>query len=243
MKTYGLIGKHLSHSFSKGFFTKYFLDKGIAARYENFEVPDKGHLKDLLDGPAAGFNVTIPYKVDVMEWLDELTDEAREIGAVNVIQKIDGKLIGHNTDAYGFHQMIKPFLTNKHERALILGTGGASMAIAYVFKKIGIDCVFISRDPSGDDQFHYDEINDHMLRACKVIVNCTPVGTFPEVDTCLAFPFTFLTDEHLVIDLIYNPPKTQFLQASEKQGATILNGETMLKEQALKSWEIWSLNG
>jgi shikimate dehydrogenase len=193
-----------------------------------------------LDSSVSGFNVTIPYKVDVIELLDKLSDEAEEIGAVNVIQKREGLLIGHNTDAFGFHQMIKPFLTNKHERAMIIGTGGASKAIHYVFRKIGIDCVFISRNPIGENQFHFDEINDHMLRACKVIVNCTPVGTFPDVNACVNFPFQFLTDEHLVIDLIYNPQKTKFLGFSEKQGATILNGETMLREQAMRAWEIWS---
>lgn len=240
MKIYGLIGKSLAHSFSQNFFTKYFIENGIDAAYKNFEIPDKSALKKVLDSSVAGFNVTIPYKVEIINWIDLLSDEAHAIGAVNVIEKREGKLIGHNTDAYGFHQMIKPFLTNKHERAIIIGTGGASKAIQYVFKKIGIDCVFISRNPKGENQFHYNEINEYMLAACKVIVNCTPVGTFPNITDCLDLPFQFITAEHLVIDLIYNPPKTELLRNSELQGATILNGETMLREQAMKAWEIWS---
>jgi len=171
--------------------------------------------------------------------LKEIEQIRKEIGAVNVVQFNAGKKIGHNTDAYGFHQSIKPFLTNKHERAMILGTGGASKAVAYVFKKIGIDVIFVSRSPKGPKEFPYEAVNEHMVNACKVVVNCTPVGTFPDVDESVLFPYLHLTPDHLVVDLIYNPEKTKFLQLSEANGATILNGESMLKEQALKAWAIW----
>jgi shikimate dehydrogenase len=135
---------------------------------------------------------------------------------------------------------LKPLLQSHHKKALILGTGGASKAVAYVLKNIGISCVFISRTPSGSNQFPYDALNIHMLNACKLVVNCTPIGTFPNIDECVPFPFECLTKDHLVVDLIYNPQETKFLRLAKKSGATTLNGESMLKEQALKSWEIWT---
>lgn len=240
MRKFGLLGKQLSHSFSKQFFTEKFEREGIAAVYENIEIPVIEDVVSILGtGGFSGLNVTIPYKEAIIPYLDELSGEARAIGAVNVVAFRDGKTIGHNTDAFGFHQSIKPFLTNKHERALILGTGGASKAIAFVFQSIGVDVLWISRTPQGNKQFPYEAINEHMLRACKVIVNCTPVGTFPDVDQCVPFPFDYLTPDHLVIDLIYNPEQTRFLRESAAQGATTLNGLSMLKEQALKAWAIW----
>ena len=168
--------------------------------------------------------------------------DIKAIGAVNVVQFSGGKIVGHNTDAFGFHQTIKPFLTNKHERALIFGTGGASKAVKYVLKSLGLDVLFISRTPKGDDQFGYDDVNGAMLNACKLLVNTTPVGTYPNVEECIDIPFELLSEDHLVIDLIYNPTKTKFLEKSELHKATVLNGATMLKQQALKSWEIWSGN-
>lgn len=240
MRLFGLLGKKLGHSFSQDFFTDYFNQHGIEARYTNFEISTITDIQPVLKKSLAGLNVTIPYKETVIDFLDELTPEAREIGAVNCIEFKQNKLVGHNTDAFGFHQAIKPFLTNKHERAVILGTGGSSKAVAYVLKKIGIDCIFISRNPIGENQFAYSEINQLMLNTCKLIVNCTPVGMYPNSDNCINIPYHFLTSEHLVVDLIYNPIKTKFLLKSELSGAQILNGETMLKQQALKSWEIWN---
>lgn len=240
MRKFGLVGKQLGHSFSKAFFTEKFEREGISAVYENVEIPEIDAIKDVLaTGSFDGLNVTIPYKEAVIPYLDELSDEAKAIGAVNVIAFRDGKTIGHNTDAFGFHQSIKPFLTNRHERALILGTGGASKAVAYVFESIGLDVIYVSRTPQGPKQFSYSDINEHMLNACKVIVQCTPVGTFPNVHESVPFPFRYLTEEHLVIDLIYNPEQTQFLADSAAAGATILNGLSMLKEQANKAWQIW----
>ena len=241
MSKFALIGKRLDYSFSKAFFTDYFNENGLDSSYENIEITTIDEVKTYLhSGEFSGFNVTIPYKESIILFLDELSTEAAVIGAVNTISYKNGKLVGHNTDAFGFHQSIKPFLTNKHERALILGTGGASKAVAYVLQNIGIDVLYISRTPNGSKHFAYSEINKHMLSACKLVVNCTPVGTFPNVDETPEIPIQFLGSEHLVVDLIYNPEKTKLLLEAEKQGAAILNGYSMLKEQALKAWDIWN---
>lgn len=242
MRKFGLLGKHLDYSFSKAFFTEKFEREGIDATFSNFEIATIEEVTAILaSADLAGLTVTIPYKETIIPFLDELSETARKIGAVNVVEFRDGKTIGHNTDAFGFHQSIKPFLTNLHERALILGTGGASKAVAAVFESIGVDVIWISRSPKNDLEFSYDSINEHMLRACKVIINCTPVGTFPAIDACVPFPFEFLTPDHLVIDLIYNPEQTKFLRESANAGATTLNGLSMLREQALKAWQIWNL--
>lgn len=240
MRTYGLIGKTLGYSFSKSFFERYFIESEIEAQFVNFELASIDEIKKVFEEPIEGLSVTIPYKESIIPFLDELSIDARAIGAVNCIQFIDGQKIGHNTDAYGFQQSIKPFLTNQHERALIFGTGGASKAIAYVLKNLGIDVIFISRDPKGEKHFSYEEVNSYMLNACKLIVNCTPVGTLDYKDSQFEIPFEFLTVEHLVVDLVYNPPMTDLLIRSMQQGATVLNGESMLKHQALRSWKIWN---
>lgn len=240
MYKYGLIGKTLDYSFSKDFFTRLFAEKGIAATYTNFELPEIGEIIPVLNDPhLRGLNITIPYKEAIIPFLDELSADAQVIGAVNVVAFHDGRKIGHNTDAFGFHQSIKPFLTNLHERALILGTGGASKAVAHVFRSIGVNVIYASRNPQKSNEFSYEAINEHMLRACRVVVNCTPVGTFPNVAETPVFPFTFLTSGHLVIDLIYNPEQTRFLRECAENGAATLNGLSMLKEQAMKAWEIW----
>lgn len=241
MRDFGLIGKTLHHSFSKTFFTNYFEKEKIKATYSNFELSEIDKITELFNSKSlSGLNVTIPYKQSVIPFLDELSVEAKAIGAVNVIQFKEGKTIGYNSDVFGFHQSIKPFLTNLHERAMIIGTGGASKAVEYVFKSLGIDTISISRNPIGEKQFSYSNINHHMLNACKVVVHCTPVGTYPNENEAIDFPFEHLTKDHLVVDLIYNPAKTKFLQLSQENGATILNGESMLHQQALKAWEIWN---
>jgi shikimate dehydrogenase len=240
MRTYGLIGKTLGYSFSKSFFERYFIENDIDAQFHNFELAAIEGISGVFEQQIGGLSVTIPYKESIIPFLDELSIEAKVIGAVNCIQFKDGLIIGHNTDAYGFQQSIKPFLTNQHERALIFGTGGASKAITYVLKNLGIDVLFISRDPKEDKHFSYAEINDHMLNACKLLVNCTPVGTLDYKDSKFDLPFEFLTEEHLVVDLVYNPPMTDLLLRSKQQGATVLNGESMLKHQALRSWKIWN---
>ncbi len=240
MKKFGLIGKSLSHSFSRGFFDEYFEKNGIDASYENLELQEIEEVKGILNGDFAGLNVTIPYKDAIIPFLDELDETAEQIGAVNVVQFKNGKSIGFNSDAFGFHQSIKPFLTNQHERAIIFGTGGASKAINFVLESLGIDVIFVTRNPSKENHFGYDEVNEHMIKACKLLVNCTPVGMYPNVEDELPIYYNSISDDHLCVDLIYNPVKTKFLEHAEKFGATILNGESMLKEQALKAWKIWN---
>lgn len=239
MKHYGLIGKSLEHTFSPDFFKKFFQENGIHADYRIFELETLMNCREVLEN-LDGCNVTIPYKEAIIPFLDDLSLEAKAIGAVNVVQNFNGKLIGHNSDAFGFHNSIKPFLTNRHERAIVFGTGGASKAVSYVLKGIGVDVIFISRNPSAENEFHYNEVNENMLRACKLIINTTPIGMFPNVSEAMDLPYEALTVEHLLVDLIYNPEKTKFLAEGEKQGAAILNGVSMLREQALKSFEIWS---
>lgn len=241
MPKYGLIGKRLDYSFSKKFFTDFFARNNNPSTYENVEIQEISKIQSILtSGDFRGLNVTIPYKESIIPYLDELSEEAREIGAVNTVSFTNGKIIGHNTDAFGFQQSIKPFLDNRHEKALILGTGGASKAIAYVLENIGLGVLFISRSPKEENQFSYTDINQNMVSACHLIVNCTPIGTFPKIEERPDFPTQFLTKNHFVVDLIYNPEKTRLLHEAEKQGAMILNGYSMLKEQALRAWEIWN---
>lgn len=242
---FGLIGRKLSHSFSQSYFTNYFEKEGIHATYQNLEFPTEEELHAFLKNEAhhfRGFNVTLPYKETVLQWMDGITPEADAIQAVNTIKVANNRLIGHNTDAFGFHQSIKPFLTNRHEKAMIIGTGGASKAVAYVLKSIGIDVIFISRKKKGKNIFRYSDINKNMVDACKCIVQTTPLGMFPDVEQCVSFPFEFLTSEHLVIDLIYNPKETIFLKRAKEHNAQLLNGQSMLEQQALASWYFWSEN-
>jgi shikimate dehydrogenase len=241
MKVYGLVGNTLQHSFSANFFSAYFVTENIVAKYQNFELAAIEDIQSVFDLKPAGLNVTIPYKESVIPFLDELDPIAEKIGAVNTIVFDGDKKIGFNTDAFGFKQAIKPFLNNQHERALIFGTGGAAKAVASVLKEIGVDVIFISRDPLGKNKhFNYSEVNLQMLNACKLMVNCTPVGTFPNSSDYLPLPYEGIGKDHLVIDLIYNPIKSMFLQKAENQGATIMNGEGMLKAQAMKSWSLWN---
>lgn len=240
MRKFGLIGQSLAHSFSKSFFEKRFESLQVDAEYHNIELSEIEEFTEVLKKGYQGLNVTIPYKESIIPFLDELSGEATLIGAVNTIQFKDGKTIGHNTDAFGFHQSVKPFLSNQHERAIILGTGGASKAVEFALKSIGVDVIFISRNPTKENHFSYQDINSYMLDACKMIVNCTPVGTFPNVNDEIDLPYEFLTENHLVVDLVYNPPKTRLLIRAEEQGAIIVNGHSMLREQALKAWSIWN---
>jgi shikimate dehydrogenase len=240
-KLFGLLGKSLKHSFSPNFFNSYFQEFEINAQYQLFEIENIQEVEKIFSLNPSGFNVTVPYKEQIIPLLDELDESAKAIGAANVVAFQNGKKIGYNTDAFGFHQSIKPFLTFHHERALIFGTGGSSKAVAHVFKSIGLDVIFVSRNSSDEfNHFHYSDVNEAMIAACKVIVNCTPVGMYPNIDESIQIPFEALTEDHLVIDLIYNPPLTKFLSNAQESGATILNGASMLREQALKSWEIWN---
>lgn len=241
LKHYGLIGKTLGHSFSAAFFKDYFEKNNIEAKYSNFELKEIEEISSIFNQNLSGLNVTFPYKESVLPFLDRLDESAAQIGAVNVIAFENGEKVGYNTDAYGFAQSIKPFLTFEHERALIFGTGGASKAVAHVFKQIGLDVFYISRNGNeANGVFRYEDINNHMLRSCRVLVNCTPVGTFPDVNACFELPFEHLTPAHLVIDLVYNPAQTELMKRAKAQGAAVMNGLSMLQHQALKSYEIWT---
>ena len=237
---YGLIGKTLGHSFSAAFFKDYFEKNQIDATYSNFELESIEEVQALLKQDIAGFNVTFPYKESIIPFLDRLDETAQAIGAVNVVAFENGATVCYNTDAYGFAQSIKPFLTFEHERALIFGTGGASKAVAHVFKQLGLEVFYISRQADQQNRVYtYAEINEHMLKACKVLVNCTPIGTFPNVDASIELPFEFLTPAYLVIDLVYNPAQTALMKRAKTKGAAVMNGLSMLQHQALKSYEIW----
>ncbi len=242
VKKFGLIGKKLAHSFSKTYFTKKFKELDIEATYDNIEIPAIRMVKTVLKHGAIydGLNVTIPYKTAIIPYLDELDESAKAVGAVNTVLNKNGQFIGFNTDVYGFKQMIKPFFKSHHERALIFGTGGASKAVAFVLEQLGSSVITVSRTPEGANQFGYDEVNENMIAFNTIIVNCTPVGTYPNVDECLPLPYEALTDKHLVIDLIYNPEETLFLKKAKAQQAWTLNGLTMLHQQAEKAWEIWN---
>lgn len=242
---FGLIGKSLEHSFSKGFFDTRFKVEDPFLNYENIPLPNEKAVASWLTENAdsfVGVNVTIPYKSTIIPFLDELSEEAQEIGAVNTIHFCDGKKIGYNTDAYGFHKSIKPFLNNNHKKALILGTGGASKAIAFTLNNMGIATCFVSRkSPTNKENiFGYDSITENMMNDFKIIINCTPLGTFPKIDEMPNFPIHWVSTNHLVIDLIYNPDETKFLQIARENGAETLNGLSMLKHQALKAWELWN---
>ena len=242
MKTYGLIGKSLSHSFSKKHFIRKFENQGlIDSEYINIEIETieefVGKVKEL---NPKGLNVTIPYKKDILPFLDELDEVAKEIGAVNTIVFKDGKLKGYNTDAFGFHQSIKPFFKPQHERALILGTGGASKAVEYVLKQYGVDIMFASRNDSKDNVLNWDDINENVVKHHLLIINCTPLGMFPNVDSKPDIPYSALTEGHLLVDLVYNPEESLFLNLGKEKGAKVLNGLTMLKQQAEKSWSLWN---
>ena len=244
MQQYGLIGYPLGHSFSKRFFTEKFENEQINAIYESYPIDNIQKLTKIIASvELSGLNVTIPYKEQVIPFLDELNKDAAEIGAVNVIKFIRSNntltLKGFNTDAIGFENSIRPLLKPHHSKALILGTGGASKAIKFVLQKLGIETVYVSRTPTVG-QLTYGELNEMILSDFTVIVNASPVGTFPNVDTCPAIPYQFLTDKHLLYDVVYNPAETLFLKKGREQGAVGLNGEQMLVEQALAAWEIWN---
>lgn len=241
MKTYGLIGRSLKHSFSKDFFTSFFEKNGVSAEYVNIELPVESMLQEVLCNKIyAGLNVTIPYKEAVIPFLDELSDEAKAIGAVNTVKVLGEKRIGYNTDAFGFHQSIKPFLRNIHERAIVFGDGGAAKAVKFVLENLGIDVISVVRTKKHEDQFLFEDVNDCMMNVCKLVVNTTPVGTYPDVEDELPIPMDQFTEDHLVVDLIYNPDRTVLLREAEKRGSTVLNGKAMLHAQALKAWEIWN---
>ncbi len=245
MEKYGLIGFPLGHSFSISYFNQKFQDEGIDAVYENFEIPSIDALPEVLDSNPnlCGLNVTIPYKEKVLPFLDSVSPEARAIGAVNVIRvKHDGKSIklkGYNSDVIGFTQSIESMLDKKwHKKALILGTGGASKAIDYGLRNLGLETVFVSRYER-PDTIQYPSITPEVIQEYNVIVNCTPVGMYPKTEVCPPLPYEAMDQHTILYDLIYNPDETMFMKLGAKYGAQTKNGLEMLLLQAFASWEFW----
>ena len=245
MDKYGLIGFPLGHSFSKNFFNEKFENENIDAESINFEIPNIEGLVEILDvnPELRGLNVTIPYKEKVISYLDYISPEARAIGAVNVI-RVTHKgnkltLRGYNSDVIGFTKSIEPLLERFHRRALILGTGGASKAINYGLKSLGLETVFVSRYKR-PGTIQYEDITPEVIKDYNVIVNCTPVGMYPKVEECPLLPYEAMDNHTLLYDLIYNPDRTLFMQKGAEHGATVKNGLEMLLLQAFASWDFWN---
>ena len=246
MDTYGLIGYPLGHSFSRDFFRDKFQGEQLDAEYLNFEVPDAHDVLEVLAAHPTlrGFNVTIPYKEKIIPYLDEVSKEARAIGAVNVVRVehrgSKRRLLGFNTDVTGFTQSIRPFIRSHHTKALILGTGGSSKAVNYALTHtFGMQTLLVSRYER-PGTVTYQALTPEALQEYCIIVNCTPVGMFPKTTACPAIPYEALTGRHLLFDLIYNPEQTLFLKKGKAQGADTKNGLEMLLLQALESWRIWT---
>lgn len=247
MEKYGLIGYPLGHSFSRKFFTEKFQAEGTDAEYLNFEIPEATMLLDVVrnNPELRGLNCTIPHKQAIIPMLDEMSDEAHRIGAVNVIRitRKKGKngdfhLKGFNSDIIGFMDSIRPLLKPCHKKALVLGTGGASKAICVGLDKLGIEWKYVSRRPA-EGQFTYDDLTPAIIQEYPVIVNCSPVGMYPKVDDCPTLPYEAMTSQNLLFDLVYNPLETCFMKRGAEHGATVKNGLEMLHLQALASWEFW----
>ena len=237
MQKYGLIGYPLGHSFSKTYFNQKFEAEKIDAEYLNFEIPSIKEFKDVLKSnpELKGLNVTIPYKEQVIPYLDDLDDDARQIGAVNVIKFTKGlfgtlKLVGYNSDIIGFKQSIEPLMNESHRKALILGTGGASKAVFHGLKQLGVGATLVSRAPK-EFCFTYEEITPK--------INTTPLGMYPHIDACPNIPYDLLTPNHILYDLLYNPDETLFMKKGKEKGAVVKNGLEMLLLQAFAAWEIW----
>ena len=244
MEKYGLIGYPLGHSFSKNYFNEKFENEGISAKYINFEIPNIQNLPEVIDSnpELQGFNVTIPYKEKVISYLDSVSPEARAIGAVNVV-KVTHKgnkvvLKGYNSDVIGFTRSIEPMLEPCHKKALILGTGGASKAINYGLKSLGLETLFVSRFER-ENTIQYEKITPEIIKEYNVIVNCTPVGMYPHADECPLLPYEAMDTHTLLYDLIYNPDQTLFMRKGAEQGSTVKNGLEMLLLQAFASWDFW----
>lgn len=258
MKKFGLIGYPLTHSFSKEYFTEKFQKEGFEnCEYQVFPLPNLSDLQDLIKAnpDLCGLNVTVPHKIGVLFYLDKLDPAAKAIDAVNCIKIVNHhpveaffsgelsslkvRLEGYNTDAYGFEMSLKPLLQKHHHKALILGAGGAARAVAYVLHKLGISYTHVSRR-SNKKQLNYQQLSSDIIRDNLLIINTTPVGTFPNVESCPDIPYEYLTPRHFLYDLVYNPDETVFLKRGKEHGAMVKNGLEMLHLQAEKAWEIWN---
>ncbi len=242
MSKFGLIGKDIGYSFSKSYFTNKFENEDLLHTYQNFDIESIDGFLGIVKSTKElrGLNVTIPYKETVIPFLDKLDKKSKEIGAVNTIVITENEnLIGYNTDYYGFKKSIEPYLKKNHKKALILGTGGASKAIAYALKKLSIDYYYVSRTSSNNSTFTYQTLSEKIIKDHHIIINCTPLGTYPKTNACPQIPYDAITESHILYDLIYNPEETKFLTIGKLKGAKICNGLEMLKFQADKAWDIW----
>ncbi|WP_316819667.1 shikimate dehydrogenase [Pedobacter gandavensis] len=246
MKKFGLIGYPLSHSFSKKHFSEKFLKEEITdCGYELYPMENISSFPELIvaDEEILGINVTIPHKVGVMAYLNDLDEAAAEIGAVNCvdIRRVNGKAVlkGFNTDAYGFEASLVPFLKSHHTKALVFGDGGAAKAVKYVLNKLGISFLVVTRKPA-EGTILYEAVDEKLLQEYTVLINTTPLGMSPNVDSCPPIPYESITEKHLAYDLVYNPELTKFLEQSAASGAAIKNGLEMLYLQAERSWYIWN---
>lgn len=243
-KIYGLIGYPLGHSFSKVYFNSKFTEENISAEYQNFELKKIDDFKINIDlNKIYGLNVTIPHKSSIMNLLDEIDDEAKEVGAVNVIKfirkNLNITLKGYNSDVIGFTESIKPLLEKHNKKALILGTGGVSKAIKYSLDKLGIESIFVSRT-NKPGCITYDMLDEKIMNEYNIIINASPVGMYPNINCAPQIPYNYITNKHVVFDTIYNPLKTEFLKLSAEHGAKVKNGLEMLEKQAIAAWKIWN---
>jgi len=239
---FGLIGRNIDYSFSRKFFSEKFERENLPFTYENFDISSIEHFPQLIakNPNLIGLNITIPYKESIIPFLDHLDKEAEEIGAVNTVEiSENGKLTGYNTDHFGFQKSLEPFLPLPQKTALILGTGGASKAVSYALENLGFDFKFVGRK-KGNNILEYFALNKPMIENNLLIINCTPLGTFPNIADCPPIPYQFLTKNHLLFDLIYNPTETEFLKRGRMHGAKTINGLKMLELQATKAWTIWN---
>lgn len=238
MMKFGLIGRNISYSFSKKYFEQKFHQLSLLDySYDLFDIQQVEEVEEIFNlDNLRGLNVTIPYKEQVIPFLDELSDEAEKIGAVNCILIKNGKKTGYNTDVFGFEKSLLTYPKILSEKALILGNGGAAKAVKYIFDKYNIDYQIVSRKT----ELNFENLSEEIVKEHKIIIQCTPVGTFPDVEQSLPFPFGQISSQHVVIDLIYNPPQTQFLRKAHEMGAKTMNGLLMLEQQAEKAWEIWN---
>ncbi|MBT0608504.1 shikimate dehydrogenase family protein [Aequorivita echinoideorum] len=242
MSKFGLIGKNISYSFSKKYFSEKFQKEKLPHSYENFDIAQIDYFPQILSENTniKGLNVTIPYKEKIIQYLDGVDEIAKKIGAVNTIKITETrKLIGYNTDYFGFQKSLEEFLPLQKKTAFILGTGGASKAIAFALENLGFSFTYVSRN-AGSESLAYSDLSKNIIENNLLIINCTPLGTFPKIEEFPPIPYQFLTENHLLFDLVYNPSETAFLKKGKENGARTSNGLKMLQLQAEKAWEIWN---